>query len=366
MVYQWYLFVLLVAVGVFTAASGQTYMVEVYGRRERRYGWIPVLMIMIPLIYLAGIRPDIVDTGAYRSGFLNTADSLTSFKETFSAHSKDRGFAVFNFCIKIIIGNNDVLYFTIIATICLMSIAIVYKKHSCNFVISMFLFIASSDYVQWNYNGIRQFIAVAVIFWASDLLLQKKYIKYYLLVILMSTIHASALLMIPVSLFVLGKPWNKRTVLFTIAVLVAINFSDGLRNLIANFMEETQYSSEVGQFMETKGTNVFRVLVFCIPSVMALTFRRYLLAARNPVINLATNMSVISMGIYIVSAVTSGIFIGRLPIYFSLHNYILLPWIIENVFEKKSQKLVYGIMIICYLVFYIYQMTVAWDFTAFM
>jgi hypothetical protein len=230
----------------------------------------------------------------------------------------------------------------------------------------MFLFIASSDYVQWNYNGMRQFIAVSVIFLATDLLLQKKYIRVYAIVLLMATVHASALIMIPVTLFISGGPWNKRTVLFTVIALVAINFSGALRNLIADFMTETQYSSEVDQFLETTGTNVFRVLVFCIPPVLALAFKKYLLAANAPILNLSTNMSIVSMGMYIISAVTSGIFVGRIPIYFSLYNYILLPWLVENVFEKKSQKLVYGCIILCYLVFYWYQMTVAWDFSAYM
>ncbi|MBO4946815.1 MAG: EpsG family protein, partial [Lachnospiraceae bacterium] len=121
----------------------------------------------------------------------------------------------------------------------------------------------------------------------------------------------------------------------------------------------------INQYLETKGTNIFRVLVFCIPPVMALLSKRFLLTVNSPIINLSANMSVISMGTYIVSAVTSGIFIGRIPIYFSLYNYILLPWVVEKMFDKWTQKLVYGCIIVCYLAFYWYQMTVAWDFSAF-
>jgi transmembrane protein EpsG len=289
----------------------------------------------------------------------------SSFSEVISAEAKDKGFSIFTFFLKQIIGNDDTLYFIIIAAICLMCVASVYKKHSCNFMMSMFLFIASSDYVQWTYNGMRQFIAVSVLFAASDLLLRRKYIKYYGLILLMSTVHASALIMIPVSLVVLGRPWNMRTVVFTIAILIAINFSGTLRNMIADFMSETQYGAEVKQFLETEGTNVLRVLVFCIPPVLALVFKRYLLAVSVPIIDLSTNMAIVSMGMYIVSAVTSGVIIGRIPIYFSLYNYILLPWLVENVFEKKSHTLVYSCLIVCYLVFYWYQMTVAWDFSAY-
>ena len=53
--------------------------------------------------------------------------------------------------------------------------------------------------------------------------------------------------------------------------------------------------------------------------------------------------------------------LGRLPIYFSLYNLILLPWLIKSIFENKERDLIYFIMIICYIGFFYYQMSVSWD-----
>ena len=366
MVFQWYLFVLLIIVALFAQITHQTYTVTIDGRRELRYGWIPVLMIAIPLIYLAGTRANIGDTGVYRSGFLSMDVSVTHFFEILGSDSKDKGFSIFTLLLKTIIGNNDKIYFTIIASICLMCVVSVYKKYSCNFIMSMFLFIASSDYVQWNYNGMRQFIAVSIAFAATDWLLEKKYLKYFLLILLLSTIHASALIMIPISFIVQGKAWNIKTVVLIVGALLAINYSDVTIGIIADFMADTQYSGEVGQFLETEGTNILRVLVFCIPPALALLLRKWIDRADSKLLNLATNMSIVSMGAYLVSSATSGIFVGRIPIYFSLYNYILLPWLVENVFEEKSQKIIYIAIIVCYTIFYYYQMMVAWDFSGFM
>lgn len=366
MVYQWYLFVLLISVSIVTQMTHQTYTVNIEGRREMRYRWISVLMIVIPLIYLAGTRPNIGDTGAYRSGFLSMDVSLTGFQQIMETHSKDKGFAILTLILKSIIGNNDKLYFIIISTVCLMSVAWIYKKYSCNFVMSIFLFIASSDYIQWNYNGMRQFIAVAIAFAATDWLIEKKYVRYVILIVFLSTIHASVLIMLPIAFIVQGKAWNTNSVILIIGSLIAINYSDITVGIIADFMTDTQYSGEVGQFLETEGTNILRVMVFSIPPMFALLFRRWIDIADSKIVNLSTNMSIVSMGAYIVSAATSGIFVGRVPIYFSLYNYILIPWLVENVFEEKSQKAVYVIIIICYLIFYYYQMNVAWDFSAYM
>lgn len=59
-------------------------------------------------------------------------------------------------------------------------------------------------------------------------------------------------------------------------------------------------------------------------------------------------------------ALNTTIYIGRLPIYCSLYNYILLPWIIDRVFEKRSVKLVMLIAMACYMVYYYYQMHICW------
>lgn len=362
MIFHWYLFLLVILAGLLAGHIGMTETVTINGSKERRYTWFPVLVVIVPMIITAALRKsDFGDTSAYIGGFRNTIASFSQIPVVLSEEGKDKGFGVFNILIKMVIGDRYQLYFGIVAAICLFCVAKVYKKYSCNFAMSIFLFLVSADYLQWTHNGMRQFIAVCIVFAATDLLLKKKYIRYILIVLLASTLHASALLMVPVCFIVQGRAWNLRSVFFTIAVLIAINFSGALSDFIVDFMMDTQYSNEVDQFLSTEGTNILRVVVFSIPPVLALIFRRYLDAARQPILNLSANMAIVSMGAYIVSAVTSGIFVGRIPIYFSLYNYILLPWLVENVFEKKSQKLVYAIIIACYLYFYYYQVVVTWN-----
>ena len=70
-------------------------------------------------------------------------------------------------------------------------------------------------------------------------------------------------------------------------------------------------------------------------------------------------MSLIVTGLYIISKIaSSGILLGRLPIYFSMYNLILLPWLLKNIFEKKEKDLVYYIMVICYLMYFYYQINI--------
>lgn len=360
--FQWYLFVLIFTVGLLANMTRQTYTVNSYGQREQRYGWLPVLIILVPLIYLAGTRDDMGfgDTSAYRIGFHDLPSSLSGLSGYFTDDSKDKGFTVFSVIIKSIIGNREVLYFLIIAAICLICVFYVYKKYSCNFIMAAFLFVASADYIQWTYNGIRQFLAVSLIFACTGLLLKKKYVPLIAVILLASTIHGSALIMLPIVFIVQGKPFNKRTVLFLFAMLMAIAFIDQFTDIITNIMENTQYSGEVDQFLSTEGTSIQRVLVYSIPAFIVLLFRKRIETADNQLINMASNMSIATLGFMFLSAFSSGLFLGRLSIFTSLYNYILLPWVIENIFTKSSARLIYAIMIVCYLIFYYYQVVITW------
>ena len=364
MIFQWQLFVVLMAVAIFTPMMGQCIAVNVYGTTEYKYTWLPVLIVAVPMIYLAGTRCQTLvnfgDTSAYLSGFKNAPTSLTVLIGSFTDKSKDIGFSILTTIIKSIIGNRENVYFTLIAALCILCVLYTYKKYSCNFIISVFLFLASGEYLQWNYNGIRQFIPVAILFACAGVIIHKKYVPLILVILLLSTIHASAILMLPMIFIIQGKAWNKKTLLFAVAVIFSIAFVDRFTDLITNIMENTQYSNEVDQYLSTEGTSLQRIIVYLVPAFLSLLFKRKINKINDPVINLASNMCFISALSFILSGFTSGIFLGRIPIYFSLYNYILIPWIVEKFFTKNSARIVYILMILLYMIFYYYQTHVTW------
>lgn len=362
MIFQWQLFVLLIVVGVLAGSANMIEGVNSFGQIETRYKLAPALFVAIPLIYLAGTRGDnIGDTYVYRESFLNMPSSISAIPGYITDDMRDKGFTVLSVVIKSFIGNKDVVYFAIIAAICILCVVLTYRKYSCNFIISVFLFIASGEYIQWTYNGIRQFIPVAILFACIGLILKKKYIPFIILTLILSTIHASALLMIPMVFIVQGRAWNRKTMLLIIAVIIAIASLEQFTDLVTGIMENTQYSGEVDQYLSTEGTSLQRVLVYSIPAILSLILKRRIDRENNPVINLAANMALITALTYLLSAFTSGIFLGRIPIYFSLYNYILLPWLIEHCFTKNSARLIYIALIGCYLLFYYFQMHVTWN-----
>lgn len=366
MLFQWYIFVFLIILYAVAKAGNQRYQVYVAGEYETRYKWFTAAAVICVLSYVAAMRHErFIDTSSYIGNFMKSDPSWEGILRIIQGEGKDKVFYVLTALLRGLLGDHYRVYLGVIAGFCLICVIRIYRKHSSNFFMSVFLFVASGEYVMWTHNGIRQFIAVSMVFAATDLLLKKKYFPYTVIVLIASTFHSSALVMLPVILVVQGQAWNIKSIAMLLAILAITASSDVLNTLLLSVMENTQYANDAEALLATDGTNALRVMVFAIPPLMALLFRNQLMMLDIPLVNLATNMSVVSLGVYFIAMFTSGIYIGRMPIYFSLYNYLLLPWLVERFFEKSSSKLIYLAVIACYMGYYYYQMHIIWgDVTA--
>lgn len=295
--------------------------------------------------------------------FADMPTSFSGINSYIAEVNKDQGFYFVSAVIKCIIGNRNTIYFIIVAAVQCFLLFKIYRKYSTSFTISFFLFLASTDYVSWIFNGMRQFVAVTITVACFPWILQKKYMKAIIVILIASLFHQSALLVLPFVFIVQGKAWNKKTLLFIIMVVIAVVFTDRFTDILDNMLAETQYKNVVTDWeqFQDDGTNILRVLVYSVPAILSLIGIKYVREADDPVINICTNMSIAASGLYVVSMFTSGIFIGRLPIYFSVYSYILLPWLVKNVFTKRSAQLINLVMVGAYLVFYYYQMHFSWN-----
>lgn len=348
---------------VISSVIGQQSVVNICGKYEKRYSLIWAVVVMLPIIWWAGHRGPVGDTAVYVSQFNSMPNALSELQAYLDTLTKDTGFYLLSALIRIFITQNSLVYLTILAAIQGGILVWVYRKYSTDYVVSIFLFIASTDYISWMYNGIRQFTAVTITFLAMGMILKKKYIPSILLILLASAFHQSALLMLPFIFLAQGEAWNKKTVLFILVILIAVASAGSFTGILNNVLADTQYKNVVSDWtsFNDDGTNILRVLVYAVPAILSFWGRRTIQEEKDPVINLCTNMSIVSAGFYLLSRFTSGIFIGRLPIYFSLYSYILLPWEVDHLFDEQNSKLIKGCMIVAYLLFYYYGMHVTWN-----
>ena len=329
---------------------------------ETRANLFMALVTFSVIIFFAGARSYVADTTAYINIFNNYPLFQNAHDVIFAEGAREPGFRLFSILIKTFISENYTVWLSIIAVISGICVMIPLYKYSCNFGVSVFLFMTSCQFT-WMFNGMRQFLVAAIIFSCTGLILKKRTLLYILIVCILSTVHQSALLLIPMYFVAQGEPWNKRTLLFIGCIVLAMLFTSKFTNFLTDVVEQTDYATSVNEFKATDdGTNPIRILVESIPIILAFIYRNRIKDKLTPIIKLSINMSLIASGLYIISKVaSSGVLLGRLPIYFSLYNLILLPWLLRNIFEEREKNLIYYIMILCYFVFFYYQMVIAWD-----
>ena len=314
------------------------------------------------IIFFAGARSFTGDTGAYIDMFKDYPLFQNAHDVIFDDSAREPGFRLFSILIKTYISDDYTVWFYIIAIISGICIMIPLYKYSCNFGVSAFLFMASCQF-SWMFNGMRQFLVAAIMFSCTGLILKNKNLLYIIIVCILSTVHQSALLLIPMYFIAKGEPWNKRTMLFIGCIVLAMLFTSKFTNLLNDVVEQTDYATSANEFKNTDdGTNIIRILVESVPVILAFIYRNRIKDKLTPIIKLSINMSLIASGFYVISKIaSSGVLLGRLPIYFSMYNLILLPWLLKNIFEDRDKNLIYYIMILCYFAFFYYQMVVTWN-----
>lgn len=315
----WWLLIWMFTGGLLLAYFAPKQTQNTTGEIKRYWRLIPSILLIIPYVIWAGFRTDNWgDTFAYREMFEEAPTSLSGLVSYMENADRDQGFSALVALIKSIFGNSDITFFIIIALIQLLCVIYVYRKYSCNLWLSVFIFIASADYMSWMHNGMRQFLAVCITTIAITLTLKKKYVLAIILILFASTIHASALIMLPGIFIIQGKAWNKKTILALLAALAIILMIDRFTDFLEFFLADTQYSNAVSTWEQEgdDGTSPIRVLVYAVPIILSFAGSKYIRKADNSAINLSINAGICAVGIFAISIFSSGIFIGRLPVYF--------------------------------------------------
>lgn len=358
----WWLLIWLVLAGGALAVAVPKRPVRILGKTGYRWSWGAALVLVCPYVIWAANRGDIGDTYAYRMVFRNIPAIGSGLVPYLSANDKDRGFTVLVSLMKSVIGNDETLFFLLIAAFQMLCIVCFLRRYSPSLLLSVFMFVVSSDYLSWMFNGIRQFTAVCIVLSSFGLVLRRRYLPAILVILLASTIHASALMMVPLIFVIQGRPWNWKTLLLLAGVGAAILMIDPFTALLDSVLSETQYSDLVTNdiWKNDDGTNVLRALFYSIPALLSLIGKRALAREGPSYVALCVNCSVCTAALYLLSVFSSGIYIGRLPIYTTLQGYAAVPWLIDHTFTKRSAKIVTGGLICGYLAFFYYQMHFVW------
>ncbi|UAL50269.1 EpsG family protein [Metabacillus dongyingensis] len=307
-----------------------------------RHNKILIFLAITSLVLVSGLRNNIGDTYFYLDSYSNSDFTWEDIKS-----KKDPGFNVLQMILKIISEDPQFLLL-VTALITNLLIGITLYKYSRMVELSFYVYITYGMYIV-SMNGIRQFLAASLIFIATKYLLDGNFRKYAIFVIISSTIHQSALVLLPIYFIVRREAWTKITfILLGLAIFIVVGFNQFSEMLFAS-LENTQYSHYSS--FEEGGANKIRVIVDSVPVIIAFLGREKL-KRLWPKSDIIVNLSIINL-IFMIIATQNWIF-ARFNIYFSLYNLILISWIIY-LFNASNRKFVYYSLIISYLIYFYYE-----------
>ncbi|MDR6878642.1 EpsG family protein [Bacillus sp. 3255] len=303
--------------------------------------WLTVI-VMATFALVAGLRNNIGDTVFYIHSY-----RITDFTWEAVKAEKDIGFGILQMILKSYTDNPQLLIF-ITALVTNVLIIYVFYKYSRLFELSVYVYITSGLYIV-SMNGVRQFLASAIVFAATKYLFEGNWKKYFLIVAFASLFHGSALILIPVYFIVRRKAWTSSTiVLLAMAVILIMGYSV-LSDAFFTAIADTHYS-EYQNFQEG-GASLIRVAIGAVPLIFAYLGRNKL-RELFPFGDYVVNMSLLN---FVVMAIaTQNWIFARFTIYFGLYNVLLMSWVI-SLFVRREQKFMYYAILGFYLIYFYFE-----------
>lgn len=331
------------------------------GRVEMLPTVFSLMIAMIPLIFIIGMRTEIADTSIYISGFNDHSDiSMKAFfKSLVNFAEKDPWFSSLKIIVKRIYPNAN-FFFTVIATMQVLFICITVGRYSAMPGVSLFLLIASTE-IAYMFNGMRQFIAVTMLFAGYKLLVNKKYIPYILLIAIAAQFHGTAYVMIIGLLFSFVKPWSKPMYFIIAGLTVTMVFIEPVLSGMQIFFEDSNYRKEMAALLNSEGVNIIRAFVALVPCVLGFFFRKNKALFSKREYAVAFNMSVLNAVFFIAASIVGGNLMARFAEYFTIYQLLTYPALFKCCFREGKERniivLAFGVL---YCIWFWYQMDVNW------
>ena len=322
-----YLLLWAALVALLYAAGGRSFLTEENGYLQRKTKRGFAVLSFLPIIYFVVTAPYM-----YWGDYYNYMDNYYAFPDNFAdaavVVAQQENSWLFYWLIaavKVFSGGNLFVYRLVLACIQTFPILFLFCRYSTDYPFAVYLFLVMATPLAWMLNGVRQLCAAAVLYGSTKYVLERKYAKSLFWFVVACLTHQSSVIMLPMMIVAQGPAWNKKT-LYAIAGTVLIVFLFSSRaGAFDDVMGAVGY--DTSHYVTDDGVHPLRVLVNFVPVFLSFMFRKNLQRENAPILNYCTNMAIMTFCLYAVGMVTSGILIGRLPLYTYMYSFILLPYL---------------------------------------
>lgn len=265
---------------------------------------------------------------------------------------RDLGFYLFSAFVGKSISANYFIYSLLLGCLIYVPIVMVYRKYSNHFVFTCALYIMLCLYT-WPYNGMRQAVAVSILFIGYPFLFNKKdYWKYILIFILAFLFHSSTILVVPFILLTRMQPWSKKFLLICLSMVIVIAILPSFWTTVISFLENIGQTKMANDYSDLEnlrsGVSFFRIAVAAIPVFLSFFYYEKL-KDNNSHIDLVINMCVLNL-LFLLCGYRVTV-IARFAAFFNIGLPLLIPEFL-NIFTENSRKFA---KILIFLLFFLHM-----------
>ncbi len=257
------------------------------------------------------------------------------------------------------IGNYHVYFFPSALLISIASVKLI-RHYSVNPAVSILIYFSVGTYVLYM-AAMKQALAMAILLASIPYAEKKQYVRFCLLVCLAVLFHTHAF-MFAIVPFLFEKPWGKITWLGLCIVAIMMATYDYTLGVFMEFAESIGILVADIEVFDGHAIHPLRIVVYWIPSIIALLFRRRLFSDSSRIENFFINMCSVSACILTVGLVQAANLFARMAGYFEIAFAIALPWMMQKLFNKRSVPIVYAGVAALYFVYFLYEFGVSKSF----
>ena len=273
------------------------------------------------------------DVYNYASYFYDCPFLLDLFNGNYSLINASRfepGYWFFNILIKSIYNNHYFLFLSS-AFLSYLLIGLCIKRYN-NPIFIFFIFISKFLIVGFAYN--RQFISIAIVWWALKFLEKEKLKKFILCVFIASTFHFGALIVLPLVLIYKTK-FKEYIIFFMLAICLFLGLSPALPVLqeIASGVlgiEKLMTYAEQG----TSEIHIFYLLESLFLIICVIVYRKKLYSTNKNTEILIFNILIIYLCCCLLTLRTPGVI--RYSWFFSIGYIVYFPRFVYYLVKDKA------------------------------
>jgi hypothetical protein len=292
-------------------------------KTEYKYSYILMLFCCLPLFLVSAFRWDVGTdfSGIYLTGFYSIANGG-------SAHWEP-GYIMLNKAV-LMFSKDPFWIFFVTSLIFIFFVFKAIYDTSVDIRLSVLFFVISGFYFN-SMNGVRQWITLAIFIYSIKYIKQKRFIPYAIVILLASTIHASALIFIPIYFLCQIRIPPKKGIIIFIASMICTPL---IRSLFIFIVTKTKYGYYINTSYNTYNFSITDTIVGLI--IVILGYIYYNNAKNDKDYSIMMNLQLFAL---IISIYSSVIFLAyRLLPCFTASQLLFIPLILS---QEKNNKIRY-------------------------